>query len=108
MFERSIRGGINQAVLRYAKANNKYMGVKFDPEEDSSFLQYLDTNNLYSWAMSQLLPTGGFNWVDASQFTPNKIDSYANCDEKGYLLEFDVKYPKELHDSYNDLPFVSV
>ena len=49
MFERGIRGGITQAVHRYTKANNKYMGEKFNPKEDSSFLQYLDANNLYGW-----------------------------------------------------------
>ena len=60
MFECGIRGGITQAVHRYEKANNKYMGNEFNPKEESIFLQYLDTNNLYGWAMSQLLPTGGF------------------------------------------------
>ena len=53
--------------------------------------------------MIQPLPTGGFNWVDPSEFTPDKIDSYAKCDSEGYLLEVDFKYPKELHD---DLPLM--
>ena len=44
MFKKGTRGGITQAVHRYAKAYNKYMGEKFDPEEGSSFLQYLDAN----------------------------------------------------------------
>ena len=60
MFEHGIQGGITQAVHRYAKANNEYMGDKFNPKECTSFLQHLDANNLYGWAMSQLLPTGGF------------------------------------------------
>ena len=79
MFERGIRGGIIEAVHRYAKASNKYTG---NQKGESSFPQYLDVNNLYGWAMSQKLPTGGFNWVDASEFTPDKIDRYANCDSK--------------------------
>ena len=94
MFERGIRGGITQTVHQYAKANNEYMGDKFNSEEVSSYLQYLDVNNLYGWAMSQLLPTRGFEWVDPSQFTPDKIDSYSNCENEGYLLEVDVKYSK--------------
>ena len=60
MFEQGIRGGITQVVHKYALANIKYMGDKFIPKEDTTYLQYLDANNLYGWAMSQLLPTGGF------------------------------------------------
>ena len=75
------------------------MGDKFNLEEPSSFLQYLDVNNLYGWAISQLLPTRGFRWVDVS-------DTSKLSESKGYLLEIDVKYPKELHDLHNDLPFM--
>ena len=46
IFEHGTRGRIIQAVHRYAEANMKYMGDKFDPKEDSSYLQYLDLNNL--------------------------------------------------------------
>ena len=103
MFEHGIRGRITQAVHRYATANNKYMGDKFNPREESSYLQYLDANNLYSWAMSQLLPTGGFRWVSIK---PNEIGELAARTNKGYLLEVDVSYSKDLHDSHNDLPFM--
>ena len=60
MFKWGIRGGITQADRKYTSANNKYMGDKFDPKSESSYLQYLDANILYGWAMSQPLPTGGF------------------------------------------------
>ena len=57
--------------------------------------------------MSQLLPTGGFKWVnDLSKFTPDEIGRLAKRGSKGYLLEVDVKYPKERHDLHNDLPFM--
>ena len=46
MFERGIRGGITQAVRKYASANNKYMGDKFDPNEDTTYLQYLDAKTI--------------------------------------------------------------
>ena len=66
MFEWGIRGGITQVVRKYALANNKYMGDRFDPKSESSYLQYLDANNLYSWAKLQPLPTGVFKWVDVN------------------------------------------
>ena len=103
MFERGIRGGITQAVRKYASSNNKYMGDRFDPKSESSYLQYLDANNLCGWAISQPLPTGGFKWVDVN---PNEISELATRTDKGCLLEVDVSYPKELHNPHNDLPFM--
>ena len=98
-----VRGGITQAVHKYSSANNKYMGDKFNPNEDTTYLQYLDANNLYGWAMSQPLPTGGFKWTDVN---PKEISELATQTDKGYLLEVDVSYPKELHNPHNDLPFM--
>ena len=103
MFEHRIRGGITQAVRKYAAANNPYMGDKFDPNEDTTYLQYLDANNLYGWAMSQPLPTGGFRWVSIK---PNEIFELATRTDKSYILEVDVSYPKELYKPHNDLPFM--
>ena len=62
MVEEGIRGGMCHAVHRYAKANNKYM-KNYDEEKESSYIQYLDANNLYGWAMSQKLPGRDFKWV---------------------------------------------
>ena len=50
------------------------MDGKFNPKEYCSYLQHLAANNLYGWAMIQKLLTGGFEWVDPSEFTPDKID----------------------------------
>ena len=59
MVEKGTRGGICQAIHRYAKASNKYM-KNYDKNTTSSYLTYLDANNLYGWAMSQKLPVNGF------------------------------------------------
>ena len=103
MFERGIRGGITQSVHRWAQANNSYMGSEYDPSKPTRYLQYLDANNLYGWEMSQPLPTGGFCWIDVQ---PDEIEELVNHGDKGYLLEVDVAYPRELHDYHNDLPFM--
>ena len=107
MDNKSIWGGITQAVKRYAKANNKYMKDLNNPDEESIYLQYLDANNLYEWAMIQKLPAHGFLWNEAEDFTPEKKDKIVKKDKKGYLLEVDVEYPKELHENHNELPFLT-
>ena len=62
MVETGLRGGESYIANRYSKPNNKYM-CDYDNDKESSYLMYLDANNLYGWAMSQPLPTGGFKWL---------------------------------------------
>ena len=110
MFERGIRGGITQSVYRWAIANNPYMGYEYERSKQTEYLQYLDANSLYGWAMLQPLPTGEFKWVNVREdIEPKKVvDMLANNSDwgYGYLLEVDVEYPPELHDHHNDLPFM--
>ena len=61
LVEKGVRGGIYHAIHRYAKANNKYM-KNYDKNKESSYIEYLDANNLYGWVMSQKLPVDGFKW----------------------------------------------
>ena len=108
MVEKGIRGGICHCILRHAEASNKYM-KSYNDNEESSYIQYLDANNLYGWTMSKKLPTNGFKWLDTSE-TSNKINeeftkNYNENDIKCYILEVDVKYPKRLHELHSDLPF---
>ena len=105
MFECGIRGGITQSVHRWAAANNPYMD-EYDSSKPTKYLQYLDANNLYGWAMSQPLSTGGFRWVKCDG-NPNRLfEKFAAKKDLGYLLEVDVSYPKNLHDLHNNLPFM--
>ena len=62
MGEKGIRGGVCHVIHRYAKADSKYM-KNYDENEESSYIQHLDANNLYAWAMSQKLPVSSFKWV---------------------------------------------
>ena len=59
MIEEGLRGGMCQSTHRYAKANNKYM-KNYDKNIETSYLKYLDANNLSGWTMSQKLPINGF------------------------------------------------
>ena len=104
--EKGIGGGICHAIHRYAKANNKYM-KNYDENDESSFLKYLDANNLYGFAMSEPLPVNGFEWIeDLAKIDKHFIKKYDKDSDKGYILELDVKYPKNLHDLHSDLPFL--
>ena len=115
MVEEGIRGGICHSIHRCAKANNKYM-KSYNNNEESSHIQYLDANNLYGWAMSKKLPVNGFKWINNNETAePNAkhvineefIERYNENDNKGYIFEVGVKYPKRLHQLHSDLPFLS-
>ena len=106
MVEEGIRGGICHSIQRYAKANNKYM-KSYNKDEESSYIQYLDANNLYGWAMSKKLPVNGFKWLDSNEINEDFIKNYNENENKGYILEVDVEYPKRLHELHSDLPFLS-
>ena len=107
MVQKCIRGGISQAVKCYARANNKYIKDVYNLDELSIYLQYVDANNLYGWAMIKNLPTHGFKWKKGEDFTPGKIDKLVKKEKRGYILEVDVEYPKELHENHNELPFLA-
>ena len=83
------------------------MNDLYNPNEKSIYLQYLDANHLSGWAMVRNLPTHEFKWENGEDFTPEKIDELVKKDKKKYLLEVDVKYPKELHENHNELPFLT-
>ena len=102
MFEQGIRGGISHISKRYASANNKYM-KDFDESKPSSFIQYLDANNLYGWAMSQKLPTHGFKWIDVDKSEVLKLLEKKDTN-RGFIFEVDLDYPETLWDSHNDYP----
>ena len=109
MVEEGIRGGICHSIHRYTKVNNKYM-KNYNNNEESSYIQYLDANNLYGWAMSKKLPVNGFKWLDSdeiNEINEEFIKNYNENNNKGYILEVDVRYPKRLHKLHGDLSFLS-
>ena len=106
MVEKDVRGGMCQSTYRYAKANNKHM-KNCDKNQESSYLEYLDANNLYEWVMSKKLPVYGFEWLkNLSKFNEDFIKSYDENGDVGYYLDVDIEYPKTLFDLHQDLPFL--
>ena len=88
----------------------------YNNSEESSYIQYLNANNLYGWAMSKKLPVNEFKWIDnkvtaepSAKHVINEefIKNYDKNNDKGYILEVDVRYPKRLHKLHSDLPFLS-
>ena len=95
MIENGIRGGISTVMKRHAESNHKYLS-NYDKSKVSQFIEYLDANNLYGWAMSQKLPVRDFRWMDTNEL--------GNWRSIPCILEVDLEYPKELHDLHNEYP----
>ena len=107
MVEKGIRGGICHAMHRCAKANNKFM-KSYDKNKESSYIQYVDANNLYGWVMSQKFPVDGFKQKKTIlKLHDDFIKNYDEDIDKGYILEVDTDFPKELHDLHRNLPFLA-
>ena len=68
---------------------------------------YLDANNLYGYAMSQYLSTGGFKWLTEKQIDKIMKKTILSDNKKGYILEVDLEYPEELHELHNDYPLAA-
>ena len=106
-YDDGLRGGICTISKRYAHANNPYMKELYDPSKPTTYIIYLDANNLYGWAMSQPLPIGGYAWLTPAAFSTidwlnQKVDQ-----DFGYVLECDLDYPDELHVTHNDYPLAA-
>ena len=86
-------GGVTTINHRLFTANNKYLD-NYDPQKPSSFIIYIDANNLYGAGMTSKFPYGGFRWLETDE-----IDA-----EICYILRVDLDYPKHLHDNHSDYP----
>ena len=89
------------------KTWNEHM-KNYNKKNESSYLTYLDANNLHGWAMALKLPVNGFMWYNEylSDFNEDFIKNYNENSDIGYFLEVDVEYPKKLFSSHKDLPFL--
>ena len=102
IFERSKRGGLTfVGAKRYVKANNHHM-VGYDPKTKSTYLMYLDANNLYGWSMVQALPYKDIKFN--KEITIDEILQTEDDAETGYTVEVDLSFPQEIHERLKQLP----
>ena len=71
----------------------------------SSYLMYLDANNLYGWAMCKKLPVSNFRWSDDLKKYTEDFINYDENSNQGCILEVDIEYPKTLWGHHKYLPF---
>ena len=103
LVEKGLRGGMCQVSHKEAKANNKYMMEDYNEDKPSNYISYLDANNLYGLAMSMKLPIGKLKWIKKI-LTEKMIVDWIENDDRAYILEVDLTYPKEIHDRQSDYP----
>ena len=97
MIQPNIRGQICHASVRYASANNMYMGALFRPEMRESFIMYIDATNLDGWAISQALPYSDFEWFSDAEIREADVAlTSANNDDAMRFFEMANRYAVEL------------
>jgi len=106
LIENSIRGGIATISNRYSRANNRLVEeeVDLDPSKPTTFITYLDANNLYGSAQSEPLPVGEFKFLAEDEISQLDIMSIAEDSPTGYIIDCDLDYPSYLHDCHSDYP----
>ena len=93
LFESAIRGGVSYVSTR-----------KVDVEKDGGILQYYDFSNLYGWSQMQKLPARNYRWLSKKEIKQLKIKDLDPEGEKGYALEVDLEYPKNIRRKHRHMP----
>ncbi|HUR98246.1 MAG TPA: DNA polymerase [Pyrinomonadaceae bacterium] len=110
MIQRGIRGGICSVLhRRFARANNPHV-PGYDPSKPTTWIIYVDANNLYGWAMMESLPYGHFVWMTREECdrVQDELEEYVDPDHPYcYILEVDLYYPDELHKHHSDYPLAA-
>ncbi len=107
--ESAIRGGVASGLeYRTAKANNPHL-PDYDPTKPNSYIMVHDVNNLYGKALCSYLPVNTFKWLTDEQLEEIRKDpktvvsNMADEGEKGWFLQVDLVFDKEIHDNLKGL-----
>ncbi|GBM62529.1 hypothetical protein AVEN_170389-1, partial [Araneus ventricosus] len=101
--EKGTRGGVSMISNRHSEAKHPQC-PHYDASEANKYITYLDANNLYGWAMSQLLPVNNFECLSPEEISLQEICQTPDDATTGYILEVDMEFPPELHDLHNNYP----
>lgn len=111
---KGVRGGLTNSVTKFAQANNRFM-EKFNPDKKISYIHYLDYVNLYGYCLMEPLPVGDFRWLSVEEIArveemllagQSDYKKYFKLEhDKSIILETNLHYPNEIHDSHSQLPF---
>ena len=104
---KGIRGGMSMVSKRYAVTNNKYV-EGYNSSKSSSFILYLDANNLYGRAMQEYLPWKNFEWMSPHQLNYDFIKGLEPEGEVGCIIQCSLKYPVALHNYHSDYPLAPI
>lgn len=101
--EKSLRGGISVISKRFAEANNQHLS-NYNPDIESSYLFYIDCNNLYGVSLSDYLPKDGFYWLNEKEIDDFDVMTVSDTADQGYIIMCDLLYDSSLHDLHNQYP----
>ena len=101
--EHGMRGGVSMVTRRHARANNSRL-PDYDSTKPTTYLQYLDANNLYGWAMCQPLPIADFKWEEVTPSLHVMVLAQPDDAPVGYIVECDMSVPPDLHYLFQDYP----
>ena len=104
---KGIRGGMSMVSKRHAVANNKYV-EGYNSSKSSSFILYLDANNLCGRAMQEYLPWKNFEWMSPHQLNYDFIKRLEPEGEVGCIIQCSLEYPVALHDYHSDYPLAPI
>ena len=104
---KGIRGGMSMVSKRHTVANNKYV-EGYNSSKSSSFILYLDANNLYGRAMQEYLPWKNFEWMSPHQLNYDFIKRLEPEGEVGCIIQCSLEYPVALHDYHSDYPLAPI
>ena len=104
---KAMWGGLSMVAKCHSKANHSAL-TDYDSSRPCRFLMFLDANNLYSKAMMDFLPVGGFRWMTREELTVEFICGLPDQGEFGCFVDCTLVYPLALHDVHDDYPLAPV